>query len=92
MVHHDVGGFESKGKVHVQSKTNPPKSFNLLVRGLPWWLSGEEFTYQCRRHGFNPQPGEISRGTEQRSWCAATTEPVLQSPGAATTEPMNRNY
>ena len=22
--------------------------------GLPRWLSGKEFTYQCRRHGFDP--------------------------------------
>ena len=21
-------------------------------RGLPWWSSGEESTYQCRGHGF----------------------------------------
>ena len=21
--------------------------------GLPWWLSGKEFTCQCRRHGLN---------------------------------------
>ena len=30
--------------------------------GLPWWLSGKEFTCQCRRHGFDPgldrSPGE----------------------------------
>ena len=25
--------------------------------GLPWWLSGEESTCQCRRHGFNPSSG-----------------------------------
>ena len=33
MVDHDVGGLESKGIVHVQSKINPPKSLNLLVGG-----------------------------------------------------------
>lgn len=33
MVHHDVGGFETKGKVHVQSKTNPPKSLKSLSEG-----------------------------------------------------------
>jgi len=22
--------------------------------GLPWWRSGKESAYQCRRHGFNP--------------------------------------
>ena len=28
--------------------------------GLPWWLSGKEFAYQCRRHGFNPWSKKIS--------------------------------
>ena len=27
--------------------------------GLPWWLSGKEFTRQCRRHEFNPWVGKI---------------------------------
>ena len=29
-------------------------SLKLGFRGLPWWLSGKESTYQCRRHVFNP--------------------------------------
>ena len=24
------------------------------LNGPPWWLSGEEPAFQCRRHGFNP--------------------------------------
>ena len=27
--------------------------------GLPWWLSGEEPTCQCRSHVFDPQVGKI---------------------------------
>ena len=27
--------------------------------GFPWWLSGEESTCQCRRHGFDPWSGKI---------------------------------
>ena len=27
--------------------------------GLPWWLSGKESAYQCRRCGFNPWVGKI---------------------------------
>jgi len=27
--------------------------------GLPWWLSGKESTYQCRRCGFNPWTRKI---------------------------------
>ena len=26
---------------------------------LPWWLSGKEYTCQCRRYGFNPWVGRI---------------------------------
>ena len=41
-----------------------------LNPGLPWWLSGEESAYQCRRHGFDPWSGRISYATEQLSLCA----------------------
>ena len=30
--------------------------------GLPWWLTGKESTYKCRRHGFDPWSGKIP-------WC-----------------------
>ena len=30
-----------------------------LGRGLPWWLSGKESAYQCRRCGFDPWVGKI---------------------------------
>ena len=37
----------------------PCKTFNLELSilslyGLPWWLSGKESSWQCRRHGFDP--------------------------------------
>ena len=32
---------------------------------LPWWYSGKESTYQCRRLGFNPWVGKI---TWRRKW------------------------
>ena len=61
--------------------------------GLPWWFSGKESAYQCRRHGFDPWSGKILYAMEQLSLCATTTEPLLQnlwaaslSPCAATTE------
>ena len=44
---------------------------------LPWWLSGEESTCQCRRHGFDPQSRKISRVSEELSPSAVATEPVL---------------
>jgi len=30
-----------------------------MGNGLPTWLSGEEFTCQCRRLGFDPWVGNI---------------------------------
>ena len=30
------------------------------LKGLPWWLSGKESAWQCRRHGFNPWVGKMS--------------------------------
>ena len=31
----------------------------ILQIGLPWWLSGKESAWQCRRHRFNPWVGKI---------------------------------
>ena len=42
--------------------------------GLPWRLSGKEFTWQCRGHRFNPWLGKIPRATRP---CATTTEPMV---------------
>ena len=53
---------------------------------MPWWLSGRESTCQCTRHGFDPWYGKIPHAEAQLSPCIATTEPVLQGPGATTTE------
>ena len=47
------------------------------VLGLPWWLSGKESTYPCKRHGFNPWSGKIPHPVEQLSPSTATIEPVL---------------
>ena len=32
--------------------------FHVIVR-LPWWLSGKESAYQCRRHSFDPWVRQI---------------------------------
>ena len=38
----------------------PKKKKLLLIEfRLPWWLSGKESAYQCRRHGFYPWVGMI---------------------------------
>ena len=52
-----------------------------------WWLSGKEFACQCRRQGFVPWSGKMTRAMEQLSLCATTIEPVLWSWGATTIEP-----
>ena len=48
--------------------------------GLPLRLSGKEFACQCRRYGFHPT---CHRATKPS---ITTTEPVLWSPEATTTE------
>ena len=58
---------------------------NHSERGLPWWLNAYESSCQSRCR-FHPQPGKIPHAVEQLNWWATTTEPVLQSPGAANTE------
>ena len=49
---------------------------HVIVR-LPWWLSGKESAYQCRRHRFDPRSGKIPHAKEQLSPSATTIEPVL---------------
>ena len=47
---------------------------------------GKESACQCRRHGVDSWSGKIPHASEQLSPSATTIEPVLQSPGAPTTE------
>ena len=62
------------------------RRFQNKLGGLPWWFSGKESTWQCRRHGFHSWSGKTPRTLEQLSLCATTTEPVLRNPGATTPE------
>ena len=43
-----------------------------VVYGLPWWPSGIESAYQCRRCGFDPWSGKIPHAVEQLSPCTTT--------------------
>ena len=54
---------------------------------LSWWLSGKKSAYQCRRHVFDPWSRKVQHAVEQLSLHTSATEPVRQSPGAATAEP-----
>ena len=60
--------------------------------GLPWFLSGKEFTRQCRRHEFDPWSMKIPCATGQLSPWATTTATGLWSLRAATPEPAPCNY
>uniref|UniRef100_A0A4W2DBX3 Clusterin C-terminal domain-containing protein n=1 Tax=Bos indicus x Bos taurus TaxID=30522 RepID=A0A4W2DBX3_BOBOX len=67
------------------------------LNGPPWRLSGEEPTFQCRRHGFNPWPVSFCRQTARcqpalpaepsqraRQWCGRA-----QRDGAAHVAPCD---
>ena len=41
----------------------------ILMRGLPWWLSGKESTCQCKRHRVTRRPRKISDALERLSLC-----------------------
>ena len=51
--------------------------FKTLILVFPWWLSGKESTYQCRKLRFDPWSRKIPHASEQLSPCSTTTEPVL---------------
>ena len=40
----------------------------------PWWLSGKESAYQCRRYRFDSWSRKIPHATEQLSPCTTTIE------------------
>ena len=45
--------------------------------GLPQGLSGKESTYQCKRHGFDPQSRKIPHSMEKLSPFTTAIKPVL---------------
>ena len=61
-------------------------SLKNIVQGLPWWHSGWESACQCRGHVFEPWSEKTLHAAEQLSLCATTTQSVLYSPWATTTE------
>ena len=62
-------------------------SFKMLRMDFPGGSVTKNPPANGRRHGFHPWSGKIPRAVEQLSPFARTTEPVLKSLGAATTEP-----
>ena len=63
-----------------------------IFLSFPWWFSGKESACQCRRHGFYPLLRKIPHAAWSLHLCATATEPVLWSPGAATTEPRQVSF
>ena len=47
--------------------------------------------FQCKKHGSDSWAGKIPHATEQLNLCTTAIEPVLQRPGAKTTELMCHN-
>ena len=70
--------------IHIQHLQKVGGSLDVkIILGLPWWLSGKEFTCQCRRHGFDPWSGKIPHAMKHLGLCAMTTEacmPRAQAP------------
>ena len=58
--------------LNFKSATN---NFLLVYLWLPWWYSEQEFTCQCRKHGFGPWSGKIPHAAEQLNPRATTVEP-----------------
>ena len=60
---------------------------------LPWWLSGEESTCQCRKHAFNSWSRKLLHAVEQQTpklhncrLCSRAWELQLLSPRATAAE------
>ena len=88
----DVHIEEGRGGLHLIIASDIFVLLRSRFQGLPWWRNGQESACQCRGHGFEPWSRKIPHVTEQLSLCATTTEPVLWSPRATTTEPARHNY
>ena len=57
--------------------------------GPPWWLSGKKSACQCRRQGFDPWSGKISRATMQLSPC---TQPLSWALEPAELQPLKPTW
>lgn len=60
--------------------------------GLPGDTVGRNLPAYARGHGFDVGSRNSPHAADQLSSCTTATEPLLQSPGTATTEPRFYNY
>ena len=51
---------------------------------LPWWLSGKESAWHCKRQGLHPWCGKISYATEQLIHAPQHLSLCFQNPGTTT--------
>ena len=63
------------------------RSSSLWIRGLPWWLRGDESTSQCRRCRFRPWVREMPRRRK-----AGPAEKESGSPREGKRVPRRRKY
>ena len=52
-------------------------SAKIIGVGLPWWLSGKESTYQCRRHAFDPWSRKVPSLVQEGPMCHRATKPLV---------------
>ena len=74
--------------LHLARMKGQSREFGLRKESLklPWWLSGKEPAFQCRRHRFDLRSWKIPHAREQLSLCTTTIEPKLWSLGATARE------
>ena len=71
--------------IYLQVVLLKQKNTNRRASLVAQWY--KESTCQCGKHEFDLWSGKTPRAMGQLSMCAATSEPVLWSLGAETTEP-----
>ena len=69
--------FSSRGKWGPESRMVLFKIKIDQVQGLPWWLSGKESTYQCRRHRFHLWSRKTPHSAEHQGPARATTTELV---------------
>ena len=81
-----AGGFSTTSPTW-EAPTSPLRLLKTFSTGLPWWLSGKEFTYQYRRRGSSPGPGrwKIPHAAGQLSPCTWSPRATVMKP---TLEPV----
>ena len=69
---------------HISWIRNCPRKQILRILELPWWLSSEESTCQCKR--------QFPSLVQEKSTCHRATKPVCHNYWACALEPGSRNH